>query len=81
MERTGTDTLFSAPEFGLCMCPKCPGEAASSCVKGIVSGIQGTLKKSPLQREDMPGLYYSTGIAPWSVAQLISPSRCDSHLV
>jgi hypothetical protein len=80
MERTSTKIPSSIAEVGLCMCPKCPVEVASSCGKGRISGIQGTLNKRPLQGEDMPGLYCSTGTATWSVAQLISPSRCDSHL-
>lgn len=80
MERTGTKTPFSTAEVGLGMCPTCPVEAASSCVTGDISGIQGTPKKSPHQPEDVPGRYRSTGAATWSVAQLMSPSRCDSHL-
>ena len=80
MERTSTGIPSSIPEVGFCMYPKCPVEAASSCVNGRISGIQGTPEKGPLQREYMPGLHWSTGTATWSVAQLISFSRCDSHL-
>lgn len=63
MEKTGTNVRFTAAEVGLCRCPKCPVQAASACVKGKVSGIQNALKKTPLERDDVPGLYCSTGTA------------------
>ncbi len=80
MERTSTKIPSSVAEVGLGMYPKCPVEAAASCVEGRISGIQGALDKSPLQRQDMPGLHCPISIATWSVAQLISSSRCESHL-
>lgn len=63
MEKTGTKIPFTGADVGLCMCPKCPVQAASACVKGKVAGIEGALKKNPLQRADIPGLYCSTGAA------------------
>ena len=54
---------FTAANVGLCMCPKCPVQTASACVKGKVSDIQAALKRSPLVREEIPGLYCSTGTA------------------
>ncbi len=63
MEKTGTLVPFAGAEVGLCMCPKCPVQAASGCVKGKVSSIQNALKKNPMERADVPGLYCSTGSA------------------
>jgi hypothetical protein len=63
MEKATTKVPFTTAEVGSCMCPKCPVQAASACVKGKVLGIQGALKKNPLQRADIPGAYCSTGTA------------------
>jgi hypothetical protein len=54
---------FTGENVGSCMCPKCPVQGASACVKGKVSGIKDALKRNPLRREDIPGLYCSTGNA------------------
>jgi hypothetical protein len=42
--------------------------------------LRGAQKKSPLHLEDMPGRCGSSGTATWSAAQIMSPSRCESHL-
>ncbi len=63
MEKTSIKVPFTGAEVGLCMCPKCPVQAASACAKGKVSAIESALKKSPLMREDIPGVYCSTGKA------------------
>lgn len=46
-----------------CMCPRCPVQAKSACVSGKVAGIKDALKRNPLKREDIPGVYCSTGTA------------------
>jgi len=54
---------FDTGNVGSCMCPKCPVQDASKCVKGKIGGINKALGKNPLKREDIPGLYCSTGTA------------------
>jgi hypothetical protein len=54
---------FETSNVGSCMCPKCPVQGASKCVKGKLGGIKKALEKNPLKREDIPGLYCSTGTA------------------
>lgn len=63
MERTASKVPFTKAEAGLCMCPKCPVQAASDCVKNKVSGIKDALQKEQLERADIPGVYCSTGTA------------------
>jgi hypothetical protein len=54
---------FDTSNVGSCMCPKCPVQGESKCVKGKMGGIQKALQKKPLKREDIPGVYCSTGTA------------------
>ena len=54
---------FSASNVGKCMCPKCPVQSKSQCVSGKVTTIQASLAKKPLIREEIPGIYCSTGTA------------------
>jgi hypothetical protein len=54
---------FTASNIGKCMCPKCPVQAKSECVSGQLKTISASLAKKPLIREDIPGVYCSTGTA------------------
>ena len=54
---------FTASNVGKCMCPKCPVQAKSACASGKLTTIKASLAKTPLNREDIPGLYCSTGTA------------------
>ena len=54
---------FSTGTVGQCLCPGCPVQAKSSCVADLKNGLQALLVRNPLQREDIPGLYCSTGKA------------------
>lgn len=63
MQKTSAKVPFTAAGVAQCMCPTCPVQSASACIRGKVSGIQSALKKSPLDGEDIPGLYCSTGTA------------------
>lgn len=63
MEKAATKVPFTTAEVGSCLCPKCPVQAASACVKDKASSVQSALKKKHLQRADIPGLYCSTGTA------------------
>jgi len=59
----GSKVSFTGENVGSCMCPKCHVQGDSKCVKGKMGGIQKALNKSPLKREDIPGVYCSTGTA------------------
>jgi len=54
---------FNATSVGKCMCPKCPVQTKSQCVSGKLATIKDALKKNPLKREDIPGVYCSSGAA------------------
>ncbi len=45
------------------MCPKCPVQAKSQCVASKLARITEALKMKPLKREDIPGVYCSSGAA------------------
>ncbi len=54
---------FTVREAGVCICPECPVQKTSPCVKGKISTLRTALKRSPLVREEVPGVYCSTGAA------------------
>lgn len=59
----GVKVPFTTATVGKCMCPKCPVQTKSKCVSGKLATIQDALKMSPLKKEDIPGVYCSTGTA------------------
>ncbi|MEN6623983.1 MAG: DUF2769 domain-containing protein [Smithella sp.] len=54
---------FTASNFSKCLCPKCPVQAKSECVRGKLTTINTSLAKTSLSNEDIPGIYCSTGNA------------------
>ena len=58
-----TRVPFSVTTVSKCMCPKCPVQAPSKCVSEKLSTISNALKASQLRKEDIPGVYCSTGAA------------------
>jgi hypothetical protein len=54
---------FNAGNVGKCQCPKCPVQAKSQCASEKLGAITQALSKNPLLREDIPGVYCSTGKA------------------
>jgi hypothetical protein len=44
-----------------CQCPNCPVQGKSQCAQGLISNIQNTLNKEPIQPKEIPGLYCSSG--------------------
>jgi hypothetical protein len=54
---------FSASNVGKCLCPKCPVQSKSQCAGGKLAAIKEALARKPLIREDIPGVYCSTGTA------------------
>lgn len=64
MDKTvSTKVPFSSTNVGKCMCPKCPVQAKSQCVKSKLATIKEALAKTPLIRGEIPGIYCSTGTA------------------
>jgi len=59
---TGT-VVFNTGNVGKCLCPKCPVQLKNQCVSGKLGTISQALSKNPLAREDIPGVYCSTGKA------------------
>ena len=62
-QTTGVKVPFVKASVSKCMCPKCPVQSKSQCVSGKLSTIKDALKANPLKREDIPGVYCSTGTA------------------
>ncbi len=62
-ETTGKKVPFTPENVGKCQCPRCPVQAKSQCVSGKLATITQSLSESPLNREDIPGQYCSTGKA------------------
>jgi len=60
---SSTKVPFTANNVGKCMCPKCPVQSKSQCASGKLATIKASLAKTPLVREDIPGVYCSTGTA------------------
>ena len=54
---------FNAANVMKCFCTRCPVQANSSCVKGKMAKMKEAMMKNPLQREDIPGMYCTTGTA------------------
>ncbi len=62
-QKTNPKVPFVTGSVSRCMCPKCPVQGKSECVKGKLATISSALKADPLKREDIPGVYCSTGTA------------------
>jgi hypothetical protein len=62
-QATASKVDFNTGNVGKCQCPKCPVQSKSQCVSGKLGTITQALSKSPLVREDIPGVYCSTGKA------------------
>ncbi len=58
-----TRVPFTVATVSKCMCPKCPVQSKSQCVSEKISDIAKALKEPMLKREDIPGVYCSTGNA------------------
>lgn len=64
-----------------CACPKCPVQANSKCVKGKLGGLKEAMMKNPLQKEDIPGVYCSTGTATCKDLDPKQMCMCPSCLI
>jgi len=66
MRQTETSKIpFTSAYVAQCMCPTCPVERNSKCAKDLLKNMGTTVckDKTPLKREEIPGLYCSTGTA------------------
>lgn len=54
---------INADNLMKCVCTKCPVQAESACVKDKMTGMKEAMMKNPMSREDIPGMYCSTGAA------------------
>ena len=73
--------LFSTTNVGKCVCPKCPVQSKSKCVSGKLAKIKEALAKSPMNREEIPGIYCSTGMATCSDIDAKQPCICGNCAV
>lgn len=62
-EANGTKVPFNAANVGKCMCPHCPVQSKSKCAADKLATIKVALAKKPLQQEEIPGVYCSSGTA------------------
>lgn len=63
-EQTSTSKIpFNTTNVTRCVCGKCPVQTKSQCVTDKMTNIKKALSMNPLKREDIPGLYCSTGVA------------------
>ncbi len=67
---------FTADEAALCICPECPVQKSSACSRSKASTLTTALKKSPLVREEVPGMYCATGVASCSDLDLRKSCIC-----
>lgn len=72
---------FNKTTVSKCMCPDCPTQSESSCVSGKMAQIKDTLAKNPLRREDIPGVYCSTGQASCKDTDFSKDCICGSCAV
>jgi hypothetical protein len=54
---------FNVENVSRCLCPTCPVQEKSACVSGKLATIKAALAKTPLVRDEIPGVYCSTGMA------------------
>lgn len=61
-----------------CLCPGCPVQTGSSCVADLKKNLQAALGRSPLKKEEIPGVYCSTGKATCKDLDPSKPCQCGS---
>jgi len=62
-QQVGSKVPFVLDNVSKCMCPGCPVQTQSKCVAGLKSRLTEALKKNPLRREEIPGVYCGSGKA------------------
>jgi len=69
---------FNTETVSKCLCPGCPVQTRSSCVAGLKKNLQGALARTPLKREEIPGVYCSTGNATCTDLDPSQQCQCGS---
>ena len=77
-QTTSSKVVFNSGNVGKCLCPKCPVQSKSKCVSEKLGTISHALSKSPLLREDIPGVYCSTGKATCQDLDTTQSCMCGS---
>ena len=77
-QTTSGKVAFNSGNVGKCLCPKCPVQSKSQCVSKKLGTINDALSKNPLLREDIPGIYCSTGKATCQDLDPKQPCSCGS---
>lgn len=69
------DVPFNMENVQRCLCPGCPVQAQSECVKDKLSKLQSREGGTPAE-EDVPGVYCSTGEATCEGLDPNQPCQC-----
>jgi hypothetical protein len=72
---------FTAENMKMCICPGCPVQSASACVKEQAAVLKETLKSNPLKADKIPGLYCASGVATCKDIDFKKPCICNSCVV
>src|SRR5512138_824226 len=80
-ETAGPQVPFNNLNLEKCKCPKCPVQAKSKCVSDKLAGITEAVSNKPLIREDIPGVYCSTGMATCTDLDLSQACLCPTCAV
>ncbi|MBI2847556.1 MAG: DUF2769 domain-containing protein [Chloroflexi bacterium] len=65
-QTVGTGVPFTLQNVKKCLCSQCQVQSKSQCVSTKMSRMEMALKNRPLKREEIPGMYCSTGTATCS---------------
>lgn len=69
---------FDVGNVTKCLCPICPVQSRSRCVKKKTSSLRDALKSNPLRREEIAGLYCATGTATCEDIDVRKTCLCES---
>lgn len=72
---------FVNANFNKCLCPRCPVQATSKCVSTKMADIKNSVNKHPLNYEDIPGVYCSSGTATCTDIRTEQDCQCGHCVV
>lgn len=61
-----------------CLCPACPVQTKSGCVANLKQHLSDALSQRPLRKEEIPGVYCSTGKATCTDLDPSQPCQCGA---
>ncbi len=79
--QAGVSIPFVTVNVSKCLCQRCPVQLSSSCVSSKITEFKVTLSKLPLRREDIPGVYCSTGIATCTDIKIEQECLCGKCVI